>query len=87
MEVTEMQERIMGIFQSSCCEYHIPDCNTNLFDSSCQVMPRDLLYVFMELKKQYPTIQFKEWVPSIEVFTIHSIAEAVCKQLEDQIAG
>lgn len=81
MSVTEVQTAILDIFNSSCCEYQIPDNDTNLFDSRCKVLPRDLLFVFMELKKKYPGINFAQWVPDIQVFTVRTIAEAICKQI------
>lgn len=79
-EVIEVEAKIMEIFKSSCCEYNINDFQADLFNSSCQVAPRDLLYVFMELTKTYPEIDFNKIISSIKIFTIHSIANELCKQ-------
>ena len=79
--IKEIEEKILAILDSSTCEYHIPNFETNLFCSSTGLMPRDLLYVFIELERLYPSLNFNQIVSNIQVFSIYTISKEILKQL------
>lgn len=80
MNVLAMEQEIQGLLQQANPDVYVEDNHADLFAAGCRVMPRDMLFACMELKKKYP-VDYNQVVDQVRTFSLHDFAAAICEQL------
>ena len=70
MDIPAMEQEIKKLLEQANPDVSATDSHSDLFAVECRVMPRDMLFACMELKKKYP-IDYNQ----------HNLAAAICRQL------
>lgn len=80
MDISEIKNRIHILLDQAHPEEKAIDDDTDLFSDKTHIEPRELLFVFMELKKSFP-IDYNVIIERIDTYTVNQIAHAIYSQM------
>lgn len=80
MNTEELKNTMKQLLLQANPEAELHGDDENLFAQETHVAPRDLVFVCMELKKQYP-IDYNQVVDQVETYSLNQLAAALGAQL------
>lgn len=83
MDRCDIKQEILALIAQTNADGKDLDEDTDVFSISSDLAPRDLLYVFMELKKKYQ-IDYNQIINSIENYSINGLTDVIFRYLEEK---
>lgn len=83
MDRCDIKQEILALIAQTNVDVKGLDEDTDVFSTSFDMSPRDLLYVFMELKKKYQ-IDYNQIIDSIENYSVNGLTDVIFRYLEEK---
>lgn len=79
MNSFEIKQEITDLLCQANPDINISESSMDIFAFETNVMPRDMVFACIELKKKY-NIDYNKIVDQVSVYSLDNLSEAICSQ-------
>lgn len=80
MDIVSLKKEILTLLHQANPDITLTDSSSDIFSDQTHIMPRDMVFVCMELKKKY-SINYNIVIDEVETYSLENFTKAIYRQI------
>ena len=80
MDIASLKEEILALLHQVNPDITVADSSSDIFSEQTHIMPRDMVFVCMKLKKRY-SINYNIVIDEVKTFSLDDFTKAIYRQI------